>query len=862
MLAVARALGLQLAPGGKAAYSPSGRGPAARSPSISFYERDGVERWKDHGSGEGGDVIDLVKHLRGCEFRDAIDWLLGPEVPAGTPRGRRAAPMAVAPEARVAALDAFLKALGGLSDVGVDYLGMRGLDADLARELRWADLDSRTATRAVQAAAEVVPVADLVSLGLAKPDGKGLKPSLWGGWIVCPFLTGRRRVAHLQFRRIGDGDPKWRHLRGRVPTLFNEQALAADGDVFVVEGCFDAVSLLQRGYDAVGVPGTSWLLGERLGPLLDSPGRLVLGFDSDAPRTSADGQVRRPGPDAQRALAREFAARGRLAVQVQWPEGFFGDWLDWWTVRDAVPVLAEPPAAVDACEQRTSVVVWTVGESPNARYRRVLEVLAGTERWFRSGRSIVYVEPGHGPALVTERNLPGLLASELEIEIRKGAGDKSVSAGYRPLPAADANVFVHHPRLRAELPELVEYTRCPVFDRAWRCVSRPGFHRASGIYYDGPEIEVPSWGPEEIALRLAPLVSGFHWKAPPDAVNFLGACITLLAMPHWWRGNHPLLVVNGNKPRVGKSTLVKALAALIEGRVPREVGWSDGGEELGKQLATRIEAGDRVILIDNVKSHRPLDSAILERCVTGASLSFRRLGSNTAIERPHNDVLFALTMNDTLLVQDLRERSLPINLELHTSARGARYAIGDVVGYALEHRVELVGALLGIVDRWVRAGRPMVPEPARHSVVQEWAAAVDGALRYSSLDGFLGNWTDSEEAFDPDWETMVEIAAEWAGEEGGTPAVWAERLREGPLSHRLKDRRGQPKGARSQAIIVGRLFKSYLDRDLRCTDGGHARLLVERESRASGRSHYRFCRVQTPPPRLVYPSLSQPSDSG
>ena len=53
---------------------------------------------------------------------------------------------------------------------------------------------------------------------------------------------------------------------------------------------------------------------------------------------------------------------------------------------------------------------------------------------------------------------------------------------------------------------------------------------------------------------------------------------------------------------------------------------------------------------------------MLERCITDTRLNFRRLGSNTAITRPQNDLLFCLTMNLTQLGPDLRRRALPLNL--------------------------------------------------------------------------------------------------------------------------------------------------------------------------------------------------------
>lgn len=48
-----------------------------RNPSFSwFIGRDGKDRWKDFGTGEGGDTIDFIRKALGCSFQDATKELL------------------------------------------------------------------------------------------------------------------------------------------------------------------------------------------------------------------------------------------------------------------------------------------------------------------------------------------------------------------------------------------------------------------------------------------------------------------------------------------------------------------------------------------------------------------------------------------------------------------------------------------------------------------------------------------------------------------------------------------------------------------------------------------------------------------
>jgi hypothetical protein len=116
-----------------------------------------------------------------------------------------------------------------------------------------------------------------------------------------------------------------------------------------------------------------------------------------------------------------------------------------------------------------------------------------------------------------------------------------------------------------------------------------------------------------------------------------------------------------------------------------------------------------------------------------------------------------------------------------------------------------------MVTRLIKAGRPFVEQPARHSVNSLWAETIDAILRTSGLPGFLSNFDESEHAFDPDYDLMVEICDRYHNASPATAAEWADKLAEDLLKPRFTDRQGNQKPARSRATIVGNLFNQYLD---------------------------------------------------
>ncbi|MDP2313860.1 MAG: hypothetical protein Q8P41_13215 [Pseudomonadota bacterium] len=458
-------------------------------------------------------------------------------------------------------------------------------------------------------------------------------------------------------------------------------------------------------------------------------------------------------------------------------------------VRRGLPV-------VDFVENRDTV---------DALFDAIVAAVAPANRFFRFEREIVFVRRGFGPRPVDERSLPGLLSALVELRYLTATEEGVTFQRFDVLPSDLSRAFVHSPRVASKLPVLTMYARTPVFDRHWSFVGKPGFHPASGIFYDGPEI-VPATG----VTHLLGVVQDFPWKDAVDMVNFIGALLTALTMPHWGRG-HPFLAINGNRPGVGKSTLARVLGVMAEGTEPTTVSFSSNEEEFEKQLATRIETGDRIVLIDNAKTTRAIESPVLERCITDTRLNFRRLGGNTAISRPTNDVLFVLTMNLTQMGADLRRRALPLNLEIQGDVRRFRYRTDDPIGEALAARLQVVAELAGMVEAWLHGGRLLPHDAAIHSTNRRWAATMDAILRGAGFDGFLSNFADSEHAFDPDYELLLDVCASHHGDEPRTAGEWAAVLVAGELSEKLADPRGNPRPRRAQATIVGQLFSAYLD---------------------------------------------------
>ncbi len=83
-----------------------------------------------------------------------------------------------------------------------------------------------------------------------------------------------------------------------------------------------------------------------------------------------------------------------------------------------------------------------------------------------------------------------------------------------------------------------------------------------------------------------------------------------------------------------KTLLATLISILVDGRPPYSITYTADGAEFEKQLATRVNQGDNVVLIDNIDVAK-VKSAALDRSVTGRILNFRRLGTNEQISMPN-----------------------------------------------------------------------------------------------------------------------------------------------------------------------------------------------------------------------------------
>lgn len=186
-----------------------------------------------HACGAHGDVIELYQKVKGCDFKTALHDLseqLGTSVEPHSTKPARKCPPAPAPVRSGAApkdmSDYFAKCRARLHDpAAVSFLSGR-----------------------------------CISIETAETYGLGFDPNAdpAGSHRYCARIIIPTNCFHYVARSIDpDAQPGCRTMnnKGVTPDLFNRQALYAPGDepVFVTEGAFDALSIIEAGGNAIAL---------------------------------------------------------------------------------------------------------------------------------------------------------------------------------------------------------------------------------------------------------------------------------------------------------------------------------------------------------------------------------------------------------------------------------------------------------------------------------------------------------------------------------------------------------------------------------------------------------------------------------
>lgn len=329
------------------------------------------------------------------------------------------------------------------------------------------------------------------------------------------------------------------------------------------------------------------------------------------------------------------------------------------------------------------------------------------------------------------------------------------------------------------LPMITRIVEIPIFGPDLGLQLAPGYYPRSRTFFSPPAgLVVPDVplnpSREEIEkskhLIVTELLGDFPFVGPSEIAHAL--CLLLLPfLRELIDGPTPLHDIEGPSAGTGKSLLIAVLAYPAIGGALSMMSEATDEDEIRKRLTSKLRRGPSFIVIDNVR--RRLDSGALASALTMQMWEDRLLGSSETILLPIRTA-WAVTANNPSFSNEIARRTVRIRLDSKQDRPWLRknFRHNDLLGWAREHRGELIAAALTLIQAWIAAGRPA--GTAMIGSYESWSRVFGGLFGVIGLPGFLSNIEEVYECSDAEGSAWRAFVRSWWDEFGDREVGVAE----------------------------------------------------------------------------------------
>lgn len=354
------------------------------------------------------------------------------------------------------------------------------------------------------------------------------------------------------------------------------------------------------------------------------------------------------------------------------------------------------------------------------------------------------------------------LRSIIDGSVRLTAGkvspkDDEPTIVYRSCTRDQAQVVQEYGAVRGPVRDLTYLASYPVCVGPDFALAKPGWNGDHGVYLAG-DVPTPLPLPEARAV-LEDLVADFPFQADSDRANLFGLLLTPILRPAIAEPV-PMHLIGSPMERTGKTKLAEiVLGITVTGRRLPAMQLGDREEEREKRILSVLLRGQGMIHLDNLAPS--LDSAALASLLTSSEYQGRILGASSAPSIP-NTLVVVGTGNNVHATGELAKRIVPIRLLPDTDRPEDRHDFRhpDLLAYVTSARPRVLGALLGLVEAWREAGRPLAP--VGFGGFERWASVVGGILGVAEYHDWLRNLAEWRGGADDAGQEHQMLAEAWA----------------------------------------------------------------------------------------------------
>ena len=224
---------------------------------------------------------------------------------------------------------------------------------------------------------------------------------------------------------------------------------------------------------------------------------------------------------------------------------------------------------------------------------------------------------------------------------------------------------------KADFLPLKGTTETPTLREDYSLLTEPGYDRKSGLYYDPgravfPAIpETPTKVDASRALELFTgdrgILKDFPFTDDPSEPKGLSKAVALAmlltSVCRRTLRTAPMFAIDAFEAQSGKTLLGHLAGGISTGREIAVRPWQTDEYQRKNDLAMALEAGDPVLLYDNLGPEAPLTGDCFNLAITSPLMETRRLGSNSGVDKlvAQTNALLIGTGNHMVIGGDMAE---------------------------------------------------------------------------------------------------------------------------------------------------------------------------------------------------------------
>lgn len=288
------------------------------------------------------------------------------------------------------------------------------------------------------------------------------------------------------------------------------------------------------------------------------------------------------------------------------------------------------------------------------------------------------------------------------------------------------------------IPALRAVTHFPAMNAEGWMPNEAGYDPSTKTYFTGEvAVKVPAAPTQEDARNavatLRDIVSDFPFANKENDEHFsawtAGLLTPLARYAH--DGNAPLVLVQANGPRIGKTTLVKLISEIVMGVPCPVITFTRNEDETRKRILSFLRVARGIVLVDNIIGQ--FGGQNVNALTTSRSFEDRVLGKSVIVEAL-NDTSWYVTGNNIMLAADTAERCLNVRLESSEEKPHLRtdFKYPFLFEAVREKRAELLSAALTVLKAYIVAGKPDQKLPSWGGF-EAWSRIVRGSVHFAGL---------------------------------------------------------------------------------------------------------------------------------